>query len=888
MDGGYRRIFRLDRRTARDAAGAVDEELEHHIDLVVEELVASGWPAERAREEAVRQFGDLNRTRDYCVEMQARKGRVEGRSMAMDDLLKDLRYSLRSLGGAKGYATLVVLTLAFGIAANTTIFSLLNPYLLRPLPYGDADRLVHITQVNPVTGWHMDRLSAPIFEDWKTRTRSLQEVGAYGYSVFNLTGPEGAEAVNLSRVSANMFRILRAEPLLGRTFGPDEGGPGGEDVVVLDYGLWNRRYNGDPDVIGRGVPIDGVVHTIIGVMPPDFVFPFGTVRGWLPIREDPAAVSRSLTPYLLVGRMSDSATPEQVDAELSGIQRELAGMYPEADGRWDGVTVLPMRQALNFAWEILSVSFTILLAAVVFVLAIACVNVASLTLARGSTRIREVAVRTALGATRSRVVRQLLTESLILSVAGGLVGVTLSWWAARLIGPVLPADLYRVGAVSIDGTVLAFSLVITLVTPLIFGLAPALAATRRSLVEGLKEGSKGSGGPGAVRGRKVLVTVQIAMAVVLTTGAGLMVRSFSAVQAVDVGFDPERVLTVGVQPPEASYPLAEVPGYVERAVAELRALPGVTAASASLFIPLNHEVPAAQFASPETAGMPAEEWPTAIPNYPYPGYFETMGIPVLAGRPFAWTDNRDADRVVVVNETLAERLWGPNSPVGRTLLVGDPAEPVEATVVGVVGDVLHESLDGAESRPQLYRPALQVDARRHFLVVRTEGDPTALIDPARRALRELDGNLPLAPRAMQDVVAENRLQWGIGAAFLGVFGAGALLLATLGIYGLISFSVAQRSRELGVRVAMGATRSDLRRVVVGDGVRLGGIGLGVGLVVAVGLARLIASQLFGVPAFDPMTLLAVSALFLVVAVLASWHPAQRASRTDPITVLRAE
>ncbi|MEQ9397941.1 MAG: ABC transporter permease [Longimicrobiales bacterium] len=888
MPRDYKRAFRLGRHTSGDADRAVDEELAFHIEQAVEELVAEGWPAERARQEAIRRFGDLDDTRSYCVDMQTRRERGERRTMMIEELWQDLKYAFRALGSAPGYAGLVVATLAFGIAANTTIFSVMNPYFFRPLPYGDADGLVHVAQVDPVTGWDMDRFSLPMVEDWADRSTTLESLGAYTYTGANVTGPEGPEGVTLARVTADMFGILRSDAALGRTFSPDEGGPGGADVAVLSHPFWNRRYNADPDVVGRTIAIDGVTHTVVGVMPEDFVFPFGGVRLWVPVREDPTTASRTRTPYLMVGRMAPGVTRERVATDLTRVQAELSARYPDADGRWAGVTVLPMRQALNFVWDMLSTGFAVLLAAVAFVLAIACVNVASLTLARGSTRAREVAVRSALGASRGRLVRQLLTESLLLALAGGAVGVGLSYMAAAVVGPVIPEDLYRVGRVSIDGTVLGFSMLVTLATPLIFGLLPALAATRRDLVTGLKEGSKGSGSRGTMRGRRALVVTQVALAVVLTTGSGLMLRSLSAVQDIDLGFDAERTVLMNVQPPASDYTTEEVETYVEEAIARMASVPGVSASSAALYVPLNNETPSVQFAPPERAGAPGAEWPIAIPNYVFPRYFETLGIPLLAGRAFTTSDNRQAAPVVVVNQAMAERFWPDGSPVGRTVLLGDPDDPLEATVVGVAGNVLHEALDADRARAQLYRPALQVNGRRHFLLARTEGDPAGVAAPLRQTLLELDPDLPFAVQPMTGLVDQARLQWSLGSVFLAVFGGGALLLATLGIYGLVAFSVAQREREVGVRIALGATKGQVRSAVVGDGVRLTGIGLAVGLVAAAALARLAASALYGVEPFDPFTLGGVLALFLIVAAAASWVPAVRATRTDPITVLRSE
>ena len=426
MGNPFKRAFRLDRGSARDARSSVDDELAFHLEECVEELMAAGWSRKEAEVEVRRTFGDLEATRAYCAEVQTRREREERRAMSMDDSWQDLKYALRTLRKTPGYSALVVATLAFGIAATTTIFSTMIPYLLRPLPYGDPDALVQVNQVNPVTGWDMDRFSYPQVDDWAARSRAFASLGAYGYGGANLTGPEGPEQVLYGRVSTNLFQgVLQAEPFLGRGFLPEEGRPGAEPVALLGESLWRRRYNGDPSILGRAITVDGVQRTVVGIMPQRFNFPFGSARFWLPLEEDVSA-PRERVSLQIVGRLNDGWTADQARTELSGIQAELAALHPDTDGHMDGVTVKPLREALNFAWDVLSISFTILLGAVVFVLLIACVNVASLTLARGSGRRREVAVRAAMGAPRGRLVRQFLTESLVLSVIGGVVGLGLA------------------------------------------------------------------------------------------------------------------------------------------------------------------------------------------------------------------------------------------------------------------------------------------------------------------------------------------------------------------------------------------------------------------------------------------------------------------------------
>jgi len=888
MAGDFKRTFRLDRRSRADARASVDEELAHHLELMAEELVETGWAEDDARREAARRFGDLDDTRAFCAEVQARRGREERRTMSLDDMWQDLKYALRAIQRAPGYAGLVVLTLAFGIAANTTIFSVMNPYLFRPLPYGSPEQLVQVNQVNPVTGWDMDRFSFPQYRDWMERSRAFREVAAYGYGSAAVTDGDVPEQIQLSSVTANMFDVLAAPALLGRTFRPEDGTVGGERVVVMDHGLWERRYAADPAMVGRTVTLDGIPHTVIGIMPPDFNFPFGGVKLWVPIQESAASASRESLAYQLIGRMNDGWTPERVAADLEPIQAELGSVYPDVDGRMSGVTVKPLREALNFAWDIVSVLFVVLLGAVVFVLLIACVNVASLTLARGSGRLREISVRAAMGAGRGRIVRQLLTEGIVLALAAGAVGVGVSYWLTGLIDPVIPEDLYKIGAIDIDLSVLGFSLLVTLLTPAAFALLPAMSASRVDLTAGLKEASKGSGSMSASRGRAALVVTQVALAVVLISGTGLMLRSFRAVQGLDLGLDADRIVTAEVILPAADYPSGEERGaFLTASVEAVAALPGIESASAVRWLPLNHENITAQVAPPEMAGAPAEEWPLAVQNYVYADYFATMGIELVEGRGLETMDGADAEPVVVVSRALAERFWPGASPVGQTLLVGDPTDPQTVSVVGLVEDARHTDLNMTDLPAAVYQPALQAPPRRYFVVGRASS-PEDAVSAMRAAFGTLAPSLPVTIRPMEAVVAESQMQWSISSAFLGLFGGGALLLATLGIYGLISFSVSQRGRELGVRIALGATRGEIRRSVVTDGLRLAGIGLGIGIVAALGVGRLLSSVLYGVSPTDPVTLGGVFLLFVGVAALASFVPAARAARTDPIGVLRAE
>lgn len=808
--------------------------------------------------------------------------------MKLEQMSQDLRYAVRSLRQSAGLTAIVAATLALGIAANAVVLSFINPYLFRPLPFAVPERLVQMGLIDPVSGWDQARLSLPQYLDWKERNESFAGMAAYRYLWTNLTGGDLPERIHTCVVTGDLFPLLGAGAQLGRTLLPADQGPGGADVLVLSHELWQRRFGGDTTILGRTVAVDGAPHEVVGVMPPRFNFPFGGIKMWVPLRDDPATADREETSLIPIGRLAPGRTVRQAYAELAALQRTLAETHPQADGRFAGVTVLPLRQALNFSWDLIRVSSLLLAAAVVFLLLIACVNVASLMLARASTRGREVAIRSALGAGRGRLLRQLLTESLILALASGVIGVLLAHFVARMMGPILPEDLYRVGEMTVDLRVLAVTAVITLLTPLVFGLAPALSAVRRDIGGSLRGGGRGgTEGRRALRGRRALVVVQVALALVLLTGAGLMLRSFAAVERADLGFAADRILTIEVSPPQHTYDsLEELSLYYRRALEAVAALPGVESAGAVMPLPLNHETWSLQFQRPETSAAP-ESWPAAVHLAAMPGYFRAMGIPILAGRGFTDSDRPDGDRVLVINRSLAETWFTGESPVGRTLLVGKPETPRRGTVIGVVENVKHSGIDEART-PQVYEMQGQSTTRRRFLVVQTSNPPGSLAPLVRDALFELDPNLPLTVRPMIEVVGENQVQWSVSAAFLGVFGAVALLLALLGLYGVLAYSVTRRRREMGIRLALGATGRQVEGLVVREGLRLTAVGLAVGLALALGTARLMASLLFGVGPFDPVTLGGVVALFLTVAFFASALPARRAGRVDPVGVLKEE
>jgi predicted permease len=813
---------------------------------------------------------------------------VKGKTM-IESTRQDVAYAFRAFTRTPLFTAVVVATLAFGIAGTALVFSLLNPYFIRPLPFGDADRLVQLGQVDPITGWDRYRFSLPQLRDYQQRSRAFDDLGAYYYGSRNLTGDDEPERVLVGYVTGNMFSILRVSPEIGRTLLPDESDVSAPEVAVLDHGLWQRRFGADPDIVGRSIWIDGVSRTVVGVMPREFVFPFGGIDLWLPIKTGFEDTPRDRMGSIIVGRLRPDWTIDLAREELSGVQRDLGMAYPDEDGRFDGVSVLPIRQALNFVWSVFQVMFAILMAAVGFALLIACANVASLMLARGTARRGEIAVRTALGAGRGRLVKQLLTESVILAAVGGGLGLIVTHFGSRLIGPLIPEDWYRVGEASVDGSVLLFAIGVTILTSLLFGLAPALNVTRTDLSAALKEGRMSGRGVKSMRARRALVVLQVAIAAVLLSGLGLAARSLQAVQGVDLGFNSDEVLTVSVNPPRATYNNADEIGiFYDRAFAEIEAVPGVRAVSSVARLPLNHELSVEGYSDPAQVPAELEDWSLGLMNQVSPGYFGVMDIPLVAGRDFTEADTEDSEAVVIVSQRLAGEPWLSGSPIGRTVLLGgEPEEQRLATIVGVVGDARFEGMTG-EERPQIYSPIDSNRRRGRYVVIASDGTPSLLTGSVRRVFLNVDGNLPVTIRTMDDIVSENVLPWTISSVLLSVLGGGGVLLALLGLYGVIAYSVAQRQREIGVRMALGAAEGRIRAFFLREGLVLTAVGLVIGLAGAVVASRAVAAALFGIGPFDLVTFTGVVVVFGVVAALASLVPAVRASKLDAVEVLRYE
>lgn len=866
-------------------APEVDEEIAFHLAMREEQNRARGLSAAAARREALERFGDVHRIREACVREKHLNERSGGWRGLLWGLGGDVRLALRQLRRSPGYAAVAVLTLSLGIGANTVIFGFANPYFLRPLPFADADQLVHLYQTDPLNGWDRGRFSLPQVRELREGSRGFTDLAAYNYGVVNITGEGSAERRTVGRLTANAFDVLGAQPLMGRTFAAGEDGPdGGAPVVVLGWGVWQARYAGDPAIIGKAIELDGVSRTVIGVMPRDFNFPFGGVTLWIPLADVSRAADREAANFLLFGRLAPGWTTERAVAELRTLHEAMRLEHPDADGRMGTVISVPLREALNFAWDILRIAAAAMFAAVGVLLLIACANIAGLSLARSEARRREVAVRAALGASRYRILRQSILEMLLLSVVAGLLGAVGAGVALRLLADVIPEDVYRVGDFGLDGNALVFSAAVIITAALLAGMAPALLASRMGAGSALREEEWSAGGRRAGRLRGALVAGEVALGLVLTVAAGLTARSLARASELALGFDAGGVMTAEVSLPAYAYPdAAAVNGFYERVLERLRASPGVEAAGTHGSLPLNHETYTFRV-EVEGRPLPEEQRPIAQSFGASDGYFEAMGITLLEGRLFTHADGRDAPRVVVVNRTFARTVLDGDAP-GRRIILDDAAR-TPATVIGVVEDVQHADLS-ENVPPQLYASLSQRPFRRQFIVVRA-ARPEVAPGLLREALAEVDPDVPATIRPMQSFVDEHLLRWSILATTLAVFGAIGLGLGAIGLYGLVAFSVQRRRREIGVHLALGARPRTVAVDVVRDGVRLAVVGIGLGLLGALAAGKLLSAALFGVEPADPLTFAVASAVYVGVAFAASAVPAWRATRADPLTALRAD
>ena len=812
------------------------------------------------------------------------------RACPMSTFLTDLRFAWRFLLKNPGFTAVAVLTLALGIGANTAVFSLLNTVLLKPLPYSEPERLMVIWEHRYDRNRPTNVVAPANFLRWQERTRAFAGMAALADDRRNLTGIGEPEDLPGQLVNVNLFPLLGVKAALGRTFVEGEGREGSPQVVILSDGLWRRRFGADPGIVGRAVNLSGTLHTVVGVMPPDFVVLEAGSTFWRPLAFTVAERNPRGRYLRVVGRLREGVTPEAAQAEMDAIAAGLRAELPTFDTGW-GINVVPLNeQVFGDIRPVLLVLF----GAVGFVLLLACVNVANLMLNRGLARERELAVRAALGAGRGRLVRQMLTEGLLIAAVGGAVAVLIASWSLDWLLPAATRllSIPRAERVGIDATVLGFALAVSFATVLVFALVPALSVARSPIEGALREGVRaGQEGRGRRRLRGALAVVQLALAFTLLIGAGLMVRSVSRLLAVDAGFRADHVLTMRVLLPDSSYPEPpDVVRFYDRLVEELSRLPGVVAAGVSSGMPFRGFPIGTSFAI-EGRPFPGEtELPVADIRIVAGQYFEAMRISLLQGRRFEPRDGEEGRGAAIVNAALVREYFPGENPLGRRIGVrlGRSGKPVDAEIVGVVADVRHQSLD-TDVRPMVYLTNRQMAFPWMGVVIRTAGEPSALTAQAVGQIRQLDPDLPVSQIAtMEEVVAESVAQRRFAMLLLGVFGLLALALAAVGIYGVLSYSMTQRVPEIGVRLALGAEPGRIVRHFLRDGAVLTGLGLGVGLAIGVAVSRLLGKLLYGVTPTDPLTYLAVAGILALVATLAGYLPVRRASKVDPVIALRNE
>jgi putative ABC transport system permease protein len=807
----------------------------------------------------------------------------------MNSLLQDLRYGARMLLKNPGFTLIAVLTLVLGIGANTAIFSIVNAVLLRALPYPQAERIVVLWGKNGLLKLSQTEFptSYPDFTDWRERSQSFTHLAGMLPSSFNLSGGGEPERLGGAAVSADLFNVVGIGAALGGAFSAEEERRGAEPVVVLSHGLWRRRFGADPQIIGRTVTLDSKQYRVIGVMPAGFAFPHGTdlpplfgfperVELWTPlIPQDYQRSQRGNREMVVLARLKTGVTRAQAQSEMSAIASRLEAQYPGTN-RGFGVEVVPLHEQIVGA---IRPALLTLFAAVGFVLLIACANVANLLLARATTRRKELAIRTALGAGRLRLMRQLLAESLLLAGLGGAAGWLLARWAMSALPQLSPGHLPRVGEASMDYRLLGFTALLSLLTGVVFGLVPAWQAAKLNLNETLKEGGQTTARSGQQM-RSLLVVTEVALTLVLLIGAGLLVRSFLRLQQVDVGFNPQNLLTAQINLPLEQYPDGpQWSSFFNRLLERVEALPGVQSVALTQYLPVSGSEGSVGFqieGRPEEPGQPTSAGIRRVSR----GYFRTLGIPLMRGRDFTSQDER-AHTAVIINEAMARRFWPGAEPIGQQInLFGRARE-----IVGIVKDVRYSAVD-KEADPAIYQPTSLWFAH---LVVRTSGEPMDQLAAVRAQAQALDRDLPFAKVAtLEQLRAASVAGRRFNMLLLGLFSAVALLLALVGIYGVMSYTVTQNTREIGIRMALGAQARDVLKLVVGQGLALTAAGVAIGLLAASATTRLIARLLYGVGATDPLTFAGVSVLLISVALLACYLPARRATKVDPLVSLRYE
>ena len=873
IGGGLRALFRK-KLVERD----LDEELQTYLETAIEHKMRSGM----SREEAVRE------ARIAMGSMEALKEEVRdvGWETVLEGFVQDIRYGIRMLLKNPAFTSIAVLALALGIGANTAMFSVIEAVLLRPLPYNNTNQLVRVASTWERGGITTPYTSSPPdFFDWRDQNRSFSSMFAYHMREYALTGRAEAKRVRAVVATAGLFSTLLAHPLLGREFLAEENLTGADHVVVLSYGWWQTEFGGMPNAIGRTIELDSEPYTIIGVMPAEFRFPLPGSDAYLPIGFDEKVMTQRGAHYLhVLARLKSGVSLAQANDDLAEIMAQLRKLYPVKDGKW-GVRADRLSSALVGD---IRPALLVLLGAVGLVALIACANVSNLLLARATVRHREFAMRSALGAGRSRLVRQMLTEGLLLALLAGAASLLLAHWALLAIVRFGPKDIPRLSSVGLNTAVLTFTMGVSVASAMLFGLIPALRSSAKDLTGLLKMSALSSREAGRARG--ALLIGEVALSMMLLAGAGLLVRSFVGLRSLNPGFDAKGVLTLDIGVPDAHYKNSvALQNYWDEVLSKLRGLPGVTSVAAVTPLPLSGDDFSSSFRV-EGRSVPEKDEPSAEVRMASPDYFRTLAIPLRQGRVFTDADRLGATRVLLISETAARMFFPAGDAIGQKIRFGARGgyERNEGDIVGIVGDVRHYGVD-APVPPIFYVPLPQAGYDGATVVIRAQGSPAALGQPARKLIQGIDRDALVGEPVLLETLATGSLgQRRFYMMLLGAFAALALVLAAVGLYGVISYSVAQRTQEIGIRVALGATRRQVLSMVMRQGLRFAAFGLAAGQVMALMLNRTLKGLLVGVSTADPPTLVVTGVVLLFVAVLACYVPARRATRVDPIMALRFE
>ncbi len=868
----------------------LDEEIRSYVALLADEKARCGMDRDEAMRQARRELGGLERVKENVRDVRV--------GASVDKLLQDLRYGFRVLRRNPGFAAIAIATLALGIGTTTAIFSVVDAVMFKPLPFPTADRLMRVQSMIAATG-HGDVASYPDFLDWRSRNHVFEGMAASRMNDFTLIGAREAIHLQGAVVSARLFSLLGVRPVIGRSFRAEEDNlatGGGADPVILSHGLWQREFGSDRSVLGRSIQLGDRLFTVVGVMPQGFQFPIDAepIELWTTIAIDTqggtgAMAAQRGAHYLdVIGLLKPGVQIQQAQAELAGITKSLNKEHPENRPR--SVHVVPEIQGLAGP---IRTPLLVLLGAVGCVLLIVCVNVANLLLARATRRRKEMALRAALGASRGRAMCQLLTESLTLSLLGGGLGLMLALSTLRLLIRFLPAQMPRVNAIGFDDRLLGFAFLISVTSGIFFGLVPALQVSKISLTESLKESWLGSGGEekGHSRLRGALVVSEIALAVMLLLAASLLIQSFMRLTRVNPGFEPDHVLTFELDLSATKTGLTS-PAFFQHIVERVSAIPGVKSASVGAWLPLTGDN---MRLSIEIEGQPTPPGSRHIVDFNAVelNYFHTMGIPFAEGRDFTEHDNLKSTAVAIVNRALARRFFGNQDPIGKHVRPGigngyGPGEPPMREIVGMIGDVKQGEL-GREAAPEVYTPLAQSPLLTMFVVVRTANDPRTMVQAVRRQVASFDKNAPIYHvKTLDQYFAQSLTLPRLITFLLSGFAGLALILACLGVYGVVSYITVQRTREIGIRMALGSGKRDVLRMIVGEGLRPAIIGIAIGVILTLKLTRLLSSLLYGVTATDPLTFVAVSVILIGVSLLACYIPARRAANIDPMLSLRHE